>query len=121
VESVGRGIEGFQGSVDLVQWREPYEVDPEASIVRTVRASVERVLGAPPRLIGHPWWEDSALLGKAGIETVILGPRGEGLHTEVEWVEADSVIDLAEVLYHSIIAYCGADEPAQHQEEGSGA
>jgi acetylornithine deacetylase len=121
VESVGREVEGFQCSVDLVQWREPYEVDPEAPIVRTVHASVERVLGVPPRIIGHPWWEDSALLGRAGIETVILGPRGEGLHTDVEWVEADSVVDLAEVLYHSIIAYCGAEEPARPREEGTGA
>ncbi len=107
VDSVAGRIEGFDASVEPVLWRSPYEIDPDRPIVRTVRAVVEEARGEPGRLVGHPWWEDSGLLGAAGIETVILGPVGEGLHSEEEWVDADSVVDLAEILYRSAISYCG--------------
>jgi len=38
-----------------------------------------------------PFWADSALLAAAGIPTVLFGPRGDGLHTEVEWVDVPSL------------------------------
>ena len=41
-------------------------------------------------LASFPFWADSGLLGAAGIPTVLYGPRGEGLHAEVEWVEIAS-------------------------------
>ena len=38
-----------------------------------------------------PFWADSALLAAAGIPTVLFGPHGDGLHTEVEWVDVPSL------------------------------
>ena len=107
IESVAGRIEGFDASVERVLWRSPYEIDPERPIVGTVLSAVEEVRGEPGRLIGHPWWEDSALLGAAGVETVVLGPVGEGLHSEEEWVDADSVVELAEILYRTAVSFCG--------------
>jgi len=100
-------IAGFGGRVEPVLWRGPYEIDPDRPVVRAVRVAAEAVRREPPRLIGHPWWEDAGLLGEAGIDAVVLGPRGGGLHTDEEWVEADSVIALAEILYRSVSSYCG--------------
>jgi acetylornithine deacetylase len=66
------------------------------------------VLGREPRIAWHGWWEDSGLLGEAGIDAVVLGPSGGGLHTETEWVDLDSVVHLAETLWHTARDYCGA-------------
>ncbi len=107
MDRLGDRIDGFQGTVEPVIWRSPFEVDPERPIVRAVKSSAERVRNAPVQTIAHGWWEDSGLLGEAGIDTVIIGPTGKGLHSEVEWVEADSVVSLALILYHSVISYCG--------------
>lgn len=110
LDALAARVPGLDAGSELVQWRQPYDIDPGREIVRTVRAATERVRGAPPRLVGHPWWEDSALLGEAGIEAVVLGPRGGGLHTEEEWVDPDSVVDLAGILHESALAFCGRAE-----------
>jgi len=107
VADVASRAEDFDGRVEPVLWRGPYEIDPDRPIVRTVRTAAGRVRGEPAALIGHPWWEDAGLLGEAGIDAVVLGPRGGGLHTDEEWVDADSVIQMTEILYDSLISYCG--------------
>ena len=38
-----------------------------------------------------PFWTDAALLHGAGVPTVLFGPCGEGLHTEVEWASIASL------------------------------
>ena len=40
-----------------------------------------------PRRVGAPYWMESALWQAAGIPTVVCGPAGGGLHSDVEWVE----------------------------------
>lgn len=107
LDSLARRIDGFRGSAAPVLWRSPYEIDPGRPIVRAAVAAAEEARDEPVRIVGHPWWEDSGLLGEAGIEAVILGPTGEGLHTEQEWVDADSVVTLAEILYRTVLSYCG--------------
>ena len=49
---------------------------------------------------------DAALLAEAGIETVVMGPRGAGEHSTEEWVDLDSVCQMAEMLANTAIAYC---------------
>jgi acetylornithine deacetylase len=53
--------------------------------------------------VGVPFWADSALLAAAGIPTVVFGPTGEGLHSEVEWVDADSLERCVEI-YSAVAA-----------------
>jgi len=96
----------FRGSVSLLLGREPFEVRADARIVRALQDGGERVLGRTPNFTGHSWWEDSALCAAAGIETVIFGPTGAGLHTAEEWVEVDSVVALAQVLVAATKEYC---------------
>jgi hypothetical protein len=40
--------------------------------------------------LGVPYWADSALFAAAGIPTVVFGPKGEGAHAAVEWVDVAS-------------------------------
>jgi acetylornithine deacetylase len=71
--------------------REPFEVAEDWELVHLVRRHATAVRGAEPELVGVPFWADSALLAAAGIPTVVFGPIGEGLHTEVEWVDVESL------------------------------
>jgi acetylornithine deacetylase len=49
---------------------------------------------------------DSAFLAAAGVETVVMGPRGAGAHADEEWVDLDSVAEMALILAQTIINYC---------------
>jgi acetylornithine deacetylase len=86
--------------------REPFEVSREAEIVRSVARAVEAELGAPARYGGQTPWMDSALLAAAGVETVVIGPTGAGAHAAEEWVDVESVVQLAGVLVRATLEYC---------------
>jgi acetylornithine deacetylase len=96
----------FSADLEEVLWRSPYEISADREIVKTVSAAAESVLGKLPETIGHTWWEDSAIFGEAGMETMVLGARGGGIHEDVEWVETESVIDLAEILLRTSLSFC---------------
>jgi len=94
LEIVAQAREGdpdFRADVRAPISREPFEVAEDAEIVESVRRHATRVLGSAPATVGVPFWADSALLASAGIPTVVFGPSGEGLHSEVEWVDIDSL------------------------------
>jgi len=97
----------FQAAVRCLLARNAFEVSPEASIVKTVRAAATGRLGRAPALIGKPFWMDSAILADAGVETVIIGPIGGGAHTAEEWVDLQSLEDLAGILAAAAVEYCG--------------
>jgi acetylornithine deacetylase len=96
----------FHASIKPVLYRNAYEISPNAEIVKLVATTVEKILGRSPSYIGHHWWEDSALLAENGIETVIFGPNGGGIHSPEEWVDVQSVIDFAKILAQIAIQYC---------------
>jgi acetylornithine deacetylase len=96
----------FHAAVKPVLFRNAYEITPEAEIVKLISKMAREVLGREPDYIGHNWWEDSALLAERGIETVIFGPKGEGIHSHEEWVDIQSVVDLAEILARTAVQYC---------------
>ncbi|MGD2295734.1 MAG: ArgE/DapE family deacylase [Candidatus Aminicenantes bacterium] len=99
--------EAFRASLKPGLHREAYEISSESEIVRLVWGTAQQVLGKKPAFIGHPWWEDSALLAEKGTETVIFGPKGAGLHSHEEWVDIQSVVDLAEILVRVAVRFCG--------------
>ena len=99
----------LKAKATLSLWRDAFGTSEDAPIVRAVGKGLEQVLGTAPTYVGHHWWEDSALFAQAGVDTVVIGPVGEGLHAEVEWCDVQSVVDLAAILALSAIAYCGED------------
>jgi acetylornithine deacetylase len=58
-----------------------------------------------PRRTGFPYWMESALWERAGVPTVVCGPAGGGLHTDVEWVELDQLRAYTETLTRLIPAF----------------
>ena len=96
----------FRATVRPFFVRDPFEVAPDAPIVRAVDRAASTVLGRPARHIGDTPWMDAALLQAAGIETVVCGAAGAGAHSDVEWVDLESVVKLAEILAETAVDYC---------------
>jgi acetylornithine deacetylase len=96
----------FQGTVRAFFVRDPFEVSPHAAIVKAVDAAAEKTTGRRAAHIGDTPWMDAALLQAAGIETVVFGAAGAGAHADVEWVELESAVKLAEILAEAAIGYC---------------
>ncbi len=99
----------FRAELSVMVARAPFLVDENAPIVQVVDGALARRLGVRYPHVGMPFWTDAALLTEAGIDTVILGPTGGGLHSAVEWVELASVVDLATVLAETARQFCQQD------------
>ena len=107
IEQTHAADPSFKATVRCLLARNAFEVSPDAPIVSAVRAAATNRPGRSPALIGKPFWMDSAILADAGVETVIIGPVGDGAHTSEEWVDLASLADLAAILADAAAAYCG--------------
>jgi acetylornithine deacetylase len=96
----------FQAEVRPFFVRDPFEVPRDAEIVKTLARASTAVLGREPNYMGDTPWMDAALLQAAGVETVVMGPGGGGAHAAVEWVEMESVAQMAAILAQTAIEYC---------------
>jgi acetylornithine deacetylase len=107
VDELSAADPDFHATLRAFFVRDPFEVSPSAAIVKAVDRAVAKVRRKEPKHIGDTPWMDAALLQTAGIETVVCGATGTGAHADVEWVELDSVIQLANILAEAAIDYCG--------------
>jgi len=96
----------FHAAVHCFFSREPFEVLPDERIVQVVDRAAQDVLGRKAAHFGDTPWMDAALLAAAGTETVVIGPRGAGAHAAEEWVDIESVAQLAEILVRAALDYC---------------
>jgi acetylornithine deacetylase len=97
----------FKATVKAAFQRSPFEVEKDAQIVQTLESVIADRNGETPTHSGQSFWTDAAILADAGIETVLIGPTGAGLHSEIEWVDVQSVMDLTEILAETAVRYCG--------------
>ncbi|MBA2684210.1 MAG: M20/M25/M40 family metallo-hydrolase [Gemmatimonadaceae bacterium] len=97
----------FRARVRPLLSRGSFEADRNSTIVSIVESAATKVLGAPPKVIGEPYWMDAALMADAGIETVVIGPTGAGAHAAKEWVDLSSVESVAAILARAASSYCG--------------
>jgi acetylornithine deacetylase len=87
VEGELRGLLGdSDGSIAFPFGRDPMEISPDEEIVRAVQAQT-----GSGEVYGAPFWTDAALFADAGIPAILFGPRGDGAHAAIEWVELASV------------------------------
>lgn len=96
----------FRATVRPFFDREPFEVAADAPIVQALAQASTAVLRQPPAHTGATFWTDAAILAAAGIDTVLMGPVGAGLHSDEEWVEVQSVLDLAQILAETAVEFC---------------
>jgi acetylornithine deacetylase len=106
LDSLAADDANFRARVRPLLSRGSFEARRDSSIVDAVHAAATSVLGAPPIIIGEPYWMDAALLADAGIETVVIGPSGAGAHAAKEWVDLASVESVAAILARTALRFC---------------
>jgi acetylornithine deacetylase len=95
----------FTGRARTLFSRPPYEIDA-AHPLPGLLASAARGVGCRADTIGMSFWTDAAVLGGAGIPSVLFGPVGAGLHGVDEWVDLPSVQKCRDALMQLIRAWC---------------
>jgi acetylornithine deacetylase/succinyl-diaminopimelate desuccinylase family protein len=83
------------------------ETARESPIAQTLMGCARKVMGPSAKFGAQSFWTDAALLNEAGIASVLFGPGGAGMHSELEYVEIADCADCAEVLVECARAYCG--------------
>jgi acetylornithine deacetylase len=81
--------EEFAAESRLEFYRPPYELPKGHPLASALAAAASM---RNPRPVGMTFWTDAAVLGAAGIPTVLFGPGGAGLHSVEEHVNLNDVI-----------------------------
>lgn len=103
LESIRLSDPSFEGEATLTFGRSPYEIDPAHSLPDLLASAASRV-GHRARRVGMTFWTDAAILGAAGIPSVLFGPGGAGLHSTEEYVRVREV----EICRDALVALAGA-------------
>ncbi|HEU4936631.1 MAG TPA: ArgE/DapE family deacylase [Vicinamibacterales bacterium] len=80
----------LDSSVQLMFSRPPYELPSSHELPRALEAAA-LTAGARSAAVGMSFWTDAAILGEAGIPSVLFGPGGAGLHSLEEYVQVNEV------------------------------
>lgn len=99
---------GEEAEVKLVLERSPMTCPPEFPLAESARRSLEQVTGVRPRDTGVGYWMDAAIFDQAGVPTINFGSDGAGAHEAVEWVDLDTVVQVANALVLTARDYLGA-------------
>jgi acetylornithine deacetylase len=92
----------FRASARLTFARSPYLTPEGHPLPRMLRES----LGRPTTVGAMSFWTDAAILGAAGIASVVFGPGGAGLHGLEEYVRLDEVLACREALVSVARRFC---------------
>jgi acetylornithine deacetylase len=85
---------GFKAASKVMFARSPYEIGANHELPQTML----KAAGSSGSPIGMSFWTDAAILGDAGIPSILYGPTGAGLHSVEEWVDAKSVLTCRDAL-----------------------
>ena len=101
----------FKAKITPTLVRLPFEMEAGREIVQLAEKVVEKHMGKPAVIAAQPGgWTDAQLLHQAGIDSILLGPIGDGAHAKVEWVDLESVIDFAGMLVDIVVEFCGEEK-----------
>jgi acetylornithine deacetylase len=106
LDSLRREDREFVASARLMFDRAPYETPAEHDLPRRLETAVKHI-GHDTCREGMTYWTDAAILGQAGIPTVVFGPGGEGFHAREEFVFVDHVEACRDALVLTARDFCG--------------
>jgi len=81
----------------------PLASDPNDAAIQRLAACAQQVTGVPPRLYREHFASDARFYSELRIPAVCFGPVGAGLHSDDEWVEIESLVQLYEVLRRFVV------------------
>jgi len=83
----------FDAALARLFSRPPYALAPEHELPQALARSA-----GTDRFVGMSFWTDAAVLGSAGVPSVLFGPGGAGLHSTEEYVEIQDVLRCRDAL-----------------------
>ena len=107
LDALRRDDPTFRASAEAMFSRPAYEVPSDHELPRALAEAVRRA-GAAPRVTGASFWTDAAVLGHAGIPSILFGPGGAGLHSTEEYVNVADVTICRDALVQLIDAWTGS-------------
>ena len=96
----------FAASVQSFGYRSAYCVDSGHALPSTLGAALA-TRGLPADPIGMSFWTDAAILGAAGIPSILFGPGGAGLHSTEEYVVIADLYTCRDVLVETARSLSG--------------
>lgn len=91
----------FEASVRTLFSRPAYEIPSSHPLVTALRQAAHQ-----DEIVGMSFWTDAAVLGAAGIPSLLFGPGGAGLHSREEYVEIADVLRCRDGLAALARAWC---------------
>lgn len=95
----------FQADARLMFHRPPYETPIGHELPRVLESAVLGT-GRKANRAGMTYWTDAAILGQAGIPSIIFGPGGAGYHGLEEYVQIDEVLACRDALAEVARTFC---------------
>ena len=95
----------FKGSAQLMFSRAPYETPAGHDLPQMLESALSYT-GRSAKRAGMTYWTDAAILGQAGIPSVIFGPGGAGYHGLDEYVRVEEVLVCRDALAKLAIDFC---------------
>lgn len=95
----------FRSSARTMFSRPAYEILPDHELPHLL-AQAFSSLGGTPRRTGASFWTDAAVLGHAGIPSILFGPGGAGLHSIEEYVNTADVLLCRDALVELAKLFC---------------
>jgi acetylornithine deacetylase len=97
LDRLARDVDQFRAEARIRFARPSYEVPAGHPLPQMVIDALH-ALGRRSERVGMSFWTDAAVLGAAGIPTVLFGPSGAGLHGRDEYVHIADVLVCRDVL-----------------------
>jgi acetylornithine deacetylase len=95
----------FDASARMLFGRPAYEIPANSDLPSMLLEAVSRA-GHTTTCAGMTFWTDAAIIGHAGIPSVVFGPGGAGLHGLEEYVLVDEVITCRDALVELARSFC---------------
>jgi acetylornithine deacetylase len=105
LEELTREDPTFRGAASPVFSRPAYEIAADHELPQRLATALSRA-GGVPRITGASFWTDAAVLGHAGIPSILFGPGGAGLHSTEEYVLVADVLRCCGALVELIEDFC---------------
>ncbi|KAM0547295.1 hypothetical protein ACHAPJ_010430 [Fusarium lateritium] len=106
LEKLAKTVPNFKFDLRATFSRAPYFIPRNDGFVQLVASHAAKATGTNPTIKGETYWTDMALLDEVGIPGLIWGPKGYGLHAKTEWVEVESVRQLADAFVGITEDFC---------------
>jgi len=105
LDELAREDSTFRASAIARFSRPAYEVPADHELPTLLTAAFAHV-GGRPRITGASFWTDAAVLGHAGVPSILFGPGGAGLHSLEEYVNIADVLMCRDALVELARRFC---------------